>query len=146
MQDVIGKLREEAPLLDKYVKSTDVKFHKAWDLFVDFCRAESDKGRGLLADAVCVALNEFAEEYRTLRCSVENVCMMNAGYKEKLGPRAKKPKDAKGQQMLPGLGDVGVTPATTTVGETTTTMGEIMVTVGGDVTGYRTSNTPGGRI
>jgi hypothetical protein len=32
---------------------------------------------------------------------------MNAEYKEKIGPRTKKPKDADGQQMLPGLGDEG---------------------------------------
>ena len=101
MQDVIGKLREEAPLLDKRSKDVDAAFHKAWGLFDDFRRAESEAGRGLLADAVCAALNEFAGKYRTLRCSVESVCRVNAGYKEKLGPRAKKPEDAEGQLMLP---------------------------------------------
>ena len=104
MQDVIGKLREEAPLLDKRSKDVDAAFHKAWGLFDDFRRAESEAGRGLLADAVCDAINEFAGKYRTLRCSIENVCMVNAGYKEKLGPRAKKPKDDKGQLMLPIAG------------------------------------------
>lgn len=102
MQEVIAKLREEAPLLEKCAKNTDVLFNKAWGLFDDFRRAESDAGRMLLADAVCTALNEFAGEYRTLRCSVENVCMVNAEYKEKLGPgrRKAKSKDAPGQQML----------------------------------------------
>lgn len=101
MQDVIGKLREEAPLLDKCSKDVDAAFHKAWGLFDDFRRAESEAGRELLADAVCAAINEFAGKYRTLRCSIENVCMMNAEYKEKLGPRAKKPGDSEGQPMLP---------------------------------------------
>lgn len=101
MQDVIGKLREEAPLLDKCSKDVDTAFHKAWGLFDDFRRAESEAGRGLLADAVCTAINEFAGKYRTLRCSIENVCMMNAEYKEKLGPRAKKPGGSEGQPMLP---------------------------------------------
>jgi len=121
MQEVITKLREEAPLLEKCAKNTDVLFNKAWGLFDDFRRAESDAGRMLLADAVCAALNEFAGEYRTLRASVETMCLMNAEYKEKLGPRAKKPKDAPGQQMLPGLEDVGGTP--TTMGETSTMVG-----------------------
>ena len=103
MQDVIGKLREEAPLLDKRSKDVDAAFHKAWGLFDDFRRAESEAGRGLLADAVCAALNEFAGKYRTLRCSVESVCRVNAGYKEKLGPRAKKPEDSEGHLILPGL-------------------------------------------
>ena len=101
MQDVIGKLREEAPLLDKCSKDVDAAFHKAWGLFDDFRRAESEAGRGLLADAVCDAINEFAGKYRTLRCSIENVCMMNAEYKEKLGPRAKKPGDSEGRPTLP---------------------------------------------
>lgn len=103
MQDVIGKLREEAPLLEKCAKGVDAAFHRAWGLFDDFRRAESEAGRMLLADAVCAALNEFAGKYRTLRCSVESVCMVNAEYKEKLGPRAKKPRDSEGQMMLPGM-------------------------------------------
>lgn len=121
MQEVITKLREEAPLLDKCSKDVDASFNKALGLFDDFRRAESDAGRMLLADAVCEALNDFAGKYRQLRCSVETVCLVNAEYKEKLGPRTKKPKDAEGQQMLPGLGDEGGTP--TTMGETSTTGG-----------------------
>ena len=101
MQDVIGKLREEAPLLEKCAKDVDTVFNRAWGLFDDFRRAESEAGRGLLADAVCDAINEFAGKYRTLRCSIENVCMMNAEYKEKLGPRAKKPGDSEGRPTLP---------------------------------------------
>lgn len=114
MQEVITKLREEAPLLEKCSKGVDAAFHKAWGLFDDFRRAESEEGQRLLADAVCTAFNEFAGEYRTLRCSIETVCLMNAEYKEKLGPRTKKPKDAKGQQMLPGMAGVA--------GETTSGM------------------------
>lgn len=102
MQEVIAKLREEAPLLEKCAKNTDVLFNKAWGLFDDFRRAESEEGQRLLADAVCAALNEFVGEYRTLRCSVETVCMVNAEYREKLGPgrRKAKSKDAPGQQLL----------------------------------------------
>ena len=103
MQDVIGKLREEAPLLEKCAKDVDTVFNRAWGLFDDFRRAESEAGRMLLADAVCNALNEFAGKYRTLRHSVESVCMVNAEYKEKLVPRAKKPRDSEGQLMLPGM-------------------------------------------
>ena len=103
MQEVIAKLREEAPLLDKCSKSVDATFQKAWGLFDDFRRAESEVGQRLLADAVCAALNEFAGKYRTLRCSVETVCMVNAEYKEKLGPRKAKPKDDPRQQDLPGF-------------------------------------------
>lgn len=104
MQEVIMKLREEAPLLDKCSKDVDETFQKAWGLFDDFRRAESDAGRMLLSDAVCEALNDFAGKYRQLRCSIEAVCLMNREYKEKIGPRGpKKSKDAPGQMELPGI-------------------------------------------
>lgn len=119
MQDVITKLREEAPLLEKCSKDVDAAFQKVRGLFVDFRRAESAEGQGILADAVVAAFIEFEGEYRTLRCSVETVCLVNAEYKEKIGPRTKKPTDADGQQMLPGLEDEGRTP--TMMGETSVT-------------------------
>ena len=100
MQEVIVKLREEAPLLESNSRAVDVAFQKAWGLFDDFRRAESESGRALLADAVCSALNEFSGLYRTLRTSIDTVCLVNAEYKEKLGPRAKKPKDDPGQMDL----------------------------------------------
>lgn len=117
MQDVITKLREEAPLLDKCSKIVDGSFQRLCGLLDDFRSAKSDEGRKVLADAIGDEMNVFGAEYRTLRCSVETVCLVNAEYKEKLGPRTKKPKDAEGQQMLPGLEDVGGTP--TVEGRTT---------------------------
>ena len=80
MQEVIAKLREEAPLLDKCAKDVDETFQKAWGLFDDFRRAESEAGQRLLADAVCAALNEFAGKYRTLRCSVETRIVKTANH------------------------------------------------------------------
>ena len=104
MQEVIAKLREEAPLLDKCAKDVDETFQKAWGLFDDFRRAESEAGQRILADAVCAALNEFADRYRALRCSVEAVCKVNAEYREKLGPQ--KPKKAEDpRQMKLDLGE-----------------------------------------
>lgn len=103
MQEVIAKLREEAPLLDKCSKDVDATFQNAWGLFDDFRRAESKAGQRLLAGAVCEALNEFAGKYRELRCSIETVCLVNAEYREKLGPRKAKPKDDPKQQDLPGF-------------------------------------------
>ena len=110
MQEVITKLREEAPLLDKCSKSVDDVFQRLCGLLDDFRSAKSDEGRKILADAIGDEMNVFGAEYRTLRCSIETICLVNAEYKEKLGPRAKKPRDAEGQQMLPGFGDEGGTP------------------------------------
>ncbi len=103
MQEVIAKLREEAPLLDKCSKSVDATFQRLCGLLDDFRSAKSDEGRKILADAIGDEMNVFAGEYRTLRCSIENVCMVNAEYKEKLGPRKVKPKDDPRQQDLPGF-------------------------------------------
>ena len=121
MQDVIGKLREEAPLLDKCAKDVDLRFERATGLARDLEYATSDDGRKLLRNELAKAMTEFGSAYRQLRCSIETVCLMNREYKEKLGPRAKKSKDAEGQQMLPGFGDEDGTPTTT--GGTPTTMG-----------------------
>ena len=126
MQEVITKLREEAPLLEKCSKDVDAAFQKVRGLFVDFRRAESVEGQGILADAVVAAFIEFEGEYRTLRCSVETVCLVNAEYKEKLGPRTKKPKDAEGQQTLPGFEADGGT--STTQGDMSTTQGDMPTT------------------
>ena len=118
MQEVITKLREEAPLLEKCAKDVDFHFERATGLSRDLGYATSDDGRKLLQNELDKAMAEFCVAYRQLRCSIETVCGVNAEYKEKLGPRTKKPKDAEGQQMLPGLEDVGGTP--TTMGETST--------------------------
>ena len=112
MQEVITKLREEAPLLDKCTKDVDFHFERATGLARDLEYATSDDGRKLLRNELAKAMTDFGCAYRQLRCSIETVCLMNREYKEKLGPRAKKPKDAEGQQMLPGLGDEGGTPTT----------------------------------
>lgn len=103
MQDVIAKLREEAPLLEKCAKAVDVYFDRARGLARDLEHAGSEDGRRVLRDELVKALTDFGNEYNQLRCSVETVCLVNAQYREKLGPRAKKPKDAPGQQMLPGI-------------------------------------------
>lgn len=110
MQDVIAKLREEVPLLDKCARDVDETFQRMCGLLDDFRSAKSDEGRKILADAIGDEMNVFGAEYRTLRCSIETVCLVNAEYKEKLGPRTKKPKDAPGQQMLPGM-ELSASPA-----------------------------------
>lgn len=109
MQEVITKLREEAPFLERCSRNVYEVFQRMCGLLDDFRSAKSDEGRKILADAIGDEMNVFGAEYRTLRCSIETVCLMNAEYKEKLGPRTKKQKDAEGQQMLPGLEDEGRT-------------------------------------
>ena len=100
MQEVITKLREEAPLLDKCAKDVDSHFERATGLARDLEYATSDDGRKLLRNELAKAMTDFGYAYRQLRCSIETVCLMNREYKEKLGPRAKKPKDDPRQMDL----------------------------------------------
>lgn len=103
MQEVITKLREEAPLLDMCAKDVDFHFARAVGLARDLEYATSDDGRKLLRNELAKAMAEFGCAYQQLRDSIKTVCLTNREYKEKLGPRAKKPRDAEGQQMLPGM-------------------------------------------
>lgn len=103
MQEVIAQLREEAPLLEANSHAVDASFQRVWGLFGDFTQAASPSGRAALAGAIGGEMTEFAKLFRTLRASIETVCIVNAEYKEKLGPRARKPKDAPGQMELPGM-------------------------------------------
>lgn len=116
MQEVIAKLREEAPFLDRSSKIVDEEFQRLCGLMDDFCSARSATGRRTLAAAIGDEMNVFCSEYRTLRHSIETLCLVNAEYKEKLGPRTKKPKDAEGQMILPGMEQpAGESPATEAV-------------------------------
>lgn len=100
MQEVITKLREEAPLLERCSRNVDEVFQRMCGLLDDFRTAKSDEGRKVLADAIGDEMNVFGAEYRTLQGLIETVCTVNAEYKEKLGPRTKKPKDDPRQMDL----------------------------------------------
>jgi hypothetical protein len=119
MQDVIVELRTTVPLMDKQAQEVDGHYERATSLMRDLQRVSSAEAASLLLVNIISAMKDFSKAYTDLRVSVESMVMLNNGYKEKIGPRAKKPKDAEGQQMLPGLGDEDGTP--TTMGETSTT-------------------------
>jgi len=119
MQEVIVKLREEAPKMEAVAKTVDKCFAGAMGFCRDLEGATSDGGRLLLRKALFGAMLEFQTEYERLWDSIKAICAVNAGYKEKLGvSRRRKQKDAPGQQML-DLGDQvtsgqSTSPATST--------------------------------
>ena len=105
MQEVIVKLREEAPKMEIANKRVEAYFARARGLCSDLEMATSDEGRSLLRKALAAAMADFIAEYEKLQDSIKAICAVNAGYKEKLGvSRRRKQKDAPGQQML-DLGD-----------------------------------------
>lgn len=118
MQEVITQLRELAPVA---AASARCALKNAEDLrvvFLDLQNAQSFESMKALA---VLAHNKLTDMFVNLdNCANDTgkLQSLNESYKEKLGPRGpKKPKDAPGQQMLPGIGGEGGTP--TTMGETT---------------------------
>lgn len=121
MQEVIVKLRKLAP-----VAADSTSFAEA--LMCELIGVMEDMANATTLTASKAIAAEALKQAKTVQGSVvaatkaaKELQALNASYKEKLGPRTKKPKDAEGQQMLPGFGDEGGTP--TTMGETSTTGG-----------------------
>lgn len=118
MQEVITQLRELAPVA---AASSRLALKNAEDLrvvFLDLQHAQSFESMKALADLAHNKLTDMFVNLDNCANDTGKLQALNESYKEKLGPRGpKKPKDATGQQMLPGIGGEGGTP--TTVGETT---------------------------
>ena len=103
MQEVIARLREEAPKLAKFHEETAGLYKKVWGLWDDFSRCESEEGQRLLIDAAREAMNRFSAAFIDMSVSIERIERLNDGYREKLGPRKATPKDDPRQQDLPGF-------------------------------------------
>lgn len=104
MQEVITQLRELAPVA---AASARCALKNAEDLrvvFLDLQNAQSFESMKALA---VLAHNKLTDMFVNLdNCANDTgkLQALNESYKEKLGPRGpKKPKDAPGQQMLPGI-------------------------------------------
>jgi hypothetical protein len=103
MQEVIVKLREEAPKMEIANRRVEAHFARARGLCSDLEMATSDEGRSLLRKALAAAMVDFVAEYEKLQDSIKAICAVNTGYKEKLGVSRRRKtgqKDAPGQQML----------------------------------------------
>lgn len=104
MQEVITALRKEVPALAKCKDEAGELQRKAWSLFDDLRRCESDEARALLYDAFGETMNRFGQALVDLYVHVESLQRLNAGYTRKLGAKPKKAEDPR--QMQLNLGDV----------------------------------------
>ena len=104
MQEVITALRKEVPALAKCKDEAGELQRRAWNLFDDLRRCESDEARTLLYDAFGETMNRFGQALVDLYASVERLQQLNAGYTRKLGAKPKKAEDPR--QMQLNLGDV----------------------------------------
>lgn len=104
MQEVITALRKEVPALAKCKDEAGELQRKAWNLFDDLRRCESDEARRLLYDAFGETMNRFGQSLADLYVHVESLQRLNAGYTRKLGAKPKKAEDPR--QMKLDLGEV----------------------------------------
>lgn len=103
MQEVITQLRELAPVA---AASSRLALKNAEDLrtvFMDLQNAQSFESVKALAKLAQNKLTGIFASLGRCACDTGKLQALNESYKEKLGPRQRKPKDAPGQQMLPGM-------------------------------------------
>lgn len=122
MQEVIVRLRQLAPEAADNVDLAIKDFYVMKDLLSDLQACVASSTREAVLKLIAERSLGLAGYLNIAQDATRKLQELNESYKEKLGPRGpKKPKDAEGQQMLPGLEDVGGAP--TTMGETSTTGG-----------------------
>lgn len=120
MQEVILRLRELAPEAATAVDLAIKDFYVMKDLLSDLRTCVSSSTREAVLKLISERSLGLAGFLDAAQDATSKLQELNESYKEKIGPRTRKPKDAEGQQMLPGLEDEGGTP--TTMGDTSTSV------------------------
>ena len=114
MQEVIVRLRQLAPEAADNVDLAIKDFYVLKDLLSDLQACVSSSTREAVLKLIDERSRGLAGFLNIAQDATSKLQELNLSYKEKLGPRGpKKPKDAPGQQMLPGIGGEGGTPTTT---------------------------------
>lgn len=128
MQEVIVKLRKLAPVAADNTSFAESLMCELVAVMEDMANATTLTASKAIAAEALKLTKSVQDGIVIATGAVKELQDVNASYKEKIGPRVKKPKDAEGQQMLPGLEDVGGT--STTTDETSTTTGGMSTTSG----------------
>lgn len=103
MQEVIVRLRELAPEAAQNVDLAIKDFYVLKDLLGDLRVCVSSSTREAVLKLIGERSLGLSRYLDAAQDATDKIRKLNESYKEKLGPRAKKPKDAEGQQMLPGM-------------------------------------------
>lgn len=111
MQEVITQLREIAPGVALNTRSALDDFDQLRLMLSDALRANSVESVRALVKSCSDKAGSVRLALEWARDKAEQLQRVNAAYKEKLGPRAKKPKDAPGQQVFDfAISTTGGTP------------------------------------
>lgn len=103
MQEVIVRLRELAPEAAQNVDLAIKDFYVMKDLLSDLQACVSSSTREAVLKLISERSRGLSEYLDAAQNATSRLQELNESYKEKLGPRTKKSKDAEGQQMLPGM-------------------------------------------
>lgn len=103
MQEVIMQLRELAPVAAARAKAASEGARELTAILSDAERADSVESLRALVELAGKKATQLYCALDTCEDKTRALQQVNEAYKEKLGPRAKKPKDAPGQMELPGI-------------------------------------------
>lgn len=106
MQEVITKLRKLAPVAADSTSFAESLMCELVGVMEDMANATTLTASKAIAAEALKQVKTVQESVVVATKAAKELQDLNASYKEKLGPRAKKPKDAPGQQMLPGMEEV----------------------------------------
>ena len=100
MQEVIVRLREHAPVVESCTRSALRGFDSLHEVIGDAMRAGSQESLRTLLSLCLEKSQNIRAMLQNAEAEAEELNRVNLAYREKLGPRAKKPKDAPGQQVF----------------------------------------------
>lgn len=110
MQDVIAKLRKLAPVAADSTLFAETLMCELVGVMEDMANATTLTASKVIAVEALKQAKAVQDSIVAATKAAKELQDLNASYKEKLGPRTKKPKDAPGQMTLPGM-DLSVSPA-----------------------------------
>ena len=106
MQEVIAKLRKLAPVAANHTSFAETLMCELVGVMEDMANAATLTASKAIAAEALKQVKVVQDSIIAATKAAKELQDLNASYKERLGPKARKPKDAPGQMTLPGL-DLG---------------------------------------
>lgn len=106
MQEVIGQLRELAPVAANHTSFAETLMCELVGVMEDMASATTLTASKAIAAEALKQVKTVQDHVVAATKAAKELQDLNASYKEKLGSRSRKPKDAPGQMKLPGI-DLG---------------------------------------
>ena len=105
MQEVIVKLRKLAPVAADSTSFAEALMCELIGVMEDMANATTLTASKAIAAEALKQAKAVQDSVVAATKAAKELQALNASYKERLGPKARKPKDAPEQPTLPGLED-----------------------------------------